>query len=73
MTESRSELSSGSAERGLPKTVIVLGWVSFFADVSSEMLYPLLPLFGAATAFVALLLVPVPARKGRNGEGASHR
>ncbi|MCA9295836.1 MAG: hypothetical protein KC983_04950, partial [Phycisphaerales bacterium] len=22
-----------------------LGWVSFFADVSSEMVYPLLPLF----------------------------
>lgn len=29
----------------LPKQVILLGWVSFFADVSSEMIYPLLPLF----------------------------
>lgn len=29
----------------LPRTVILLGWVSFFADVSSEMIYPLLPLF----------------------------
>lgn len=29
----------------LPKRVILLGWVSFFADVSSEMIYPLLPVF----------------------------
>lgn len=29
----------------LPRNVILLGWVSFFADVSSEMIYPLLPIF----------------------------
>ena len=29
----------------LPKQVWLLGGVSFFADVSSEMIYPLLPLF----------------------------
>ena len=29
----------------LPKDVVLLGWVSFFNDVSSEMIYPLLPLF----------------------------
>lgn len=29
----------------LPATVRLLGWVSFAADVSSEMIYPLLPLF----------------------------
>ncbi|MBI9075864.1 MAG: MFS transporter [Desulfatibacillum sp.] len=29
----------------LPKTVFVLGVVSFFNDLSSEMIYPLLPLF----------------------------
>lgn len=29
----------------LPRTVRLLGWVSFAADVSSEMVYPLLPLF----------------------------
>ncbi len=29
----------------LPRPVWVLSWVSFFADVSSEMMYPLLPLF----------------------------
>jgi len=31
--------------RGLTPNVIRLGWVSFFADISSEMLYPLIPLF----------------------------
>lgn len=29
----------------LPPTVIKLGWVSFFTDVASEMLYPVVPLF----------------------------
>ncbi|HVV86669.1 MAG TPA: MFS transporter [Kofleriaceae bacterium] len=29
----------------LPREVVVLGWVSFFADISSEMVYALLPLF----------------------------
>jgi len=29
----------------LPHTVIVLGFVSFFTDLSSEMIYPLLPVF----------------------------
>jgi len=27
------------------KTIFALGWVSFFMDVSSEMIYPLLPVF----------------------------
>lgn len=31
--------------RELPRTVFVLGLVSFFTDVSSEMIYPLLPIF----------------------------
>lgn len=35
--------------RRLPKTVVKLGWVSFFADICSEMVYPLLPLFLKAT------------------------
>ncbi len=55
----------------LPPVVRLVGWVSFFADVSSEMAYPLLPLFvigtlgapvaalgfieGAAQALVAVL------------------
>jgi MFS family permease len=45
---------------GFPKNVRNLGWVSFFNDVSSEMIYPLLPLFltqvlGAGVIFVGLI------------------
>ena len=45
---------------GLSKNVRNLGWVSFFNDVSSEMIYPLLPLFltqvlGAGVLFVGLI------------------
>ena len=29
----------------LPRPVWLLGWVSFFTDMASEMVYPLLPLF----------------------------
>ena len=35
--------------RRLPRTVIALGLVSFFTDLSSEMIYPLLPVFLAGT------------------------
>ncbi len=31
--------------RRLPRTVIALGWVSLLTDLSSEMIYPLLPVF----------------------------
>lgn len=34
-----------AAFRGLPRTVVALGLVSFFTDLSSEMIYPLLPVF----------------------------
>src|SRR5512132_2170613 len=30
---------------GLSRPVWLLGWVSFFTDTASEMIYPLLPLF----------------------------
>ena len=45
---------------GLPPNVFRLGLVSFFADVSSEMLYPLIPIFlttvlGAPVAAVGLI------------------
>jgi len=45
---------------GLSRNVKNLGWVSFFNDVSSEMIYPLLPLFltqvlGAGVLFVGLI------------------
>jgi len=36
----------GRARRGkLARSVVALGWTSFFTDVSSEMIVPLLPLF----------------------------
>jgi len=46
--------------RGLPRSVWVLGLVSFFNDTASEMLYPLLPIFitqvlGAPVAVLGLI------------------
>lgn len=65
----------------MPREVVLLGWVSFFADVSSEMVYPLLPLFlvvalgesatslgwveGAAMAVVAILTAVAGWRSDR--------
>ena len=42
------------------KNIIFLGLVSFFADVSAEMVYPIVPLylsqvFGATPALVGLI------------------
>ena len=34
-----------SARFGLTRPIWMLGWVSFFTDMASEMIYPLLPLF----------------------------
>lgn len=39
----------------LPRAVVLMGWVSFLADISSEMVYPLMPAFvvgvlGASTS-----------------------
>lgn len=45
--------------RALPRTVVALGIVSLLTDVSSEMIYPLLPAFlaglGAGGAFIGLV------------------
>ena len=35
--------------RNIPRNVILLGWVSFFTDLASEMLYPIIPLFLTGT------------------------
>lgn len=45
---------------GLPQTVVVIGLVSLFTDISSEMMYPLLPAFlsttlGASAAVLGLM------------------
>lgn len=47
-------------ELKLPKNVICLGFVSFFNDVASEMIYPIIPIFltsvlGAPVAIVGLI------------------
>ena len=44
----------------LDKNVVILGLVSMFNDISSEMIYPLLPVFlssvlGVGTAFIGLI------------------
>lgn len=44
-----SPLPSAPTRHALGRNVIALGAVSFFTDVSSEMIYPLLPVFLTAT------------------------
>lgn len=56
----RSGATSGEGVSGLPPNVIKAGLVSFFADISSEMLYPLTPILltsilGAPVAVVGLI------------------
>ena len=76
----KSEVSSP-----LPRSVWILSWVSFFADVSSEMMYPLLPLFlvtvlgssktqlgameGGAVLIVAMMSAFAGFRSDRKGAG----
>ena len=45
---------------GLPQTVVIIGFISLFTDISSEMIYPLLPAFltttlGASAAVLGLM------------------
>jgi MFS family permease len=70
-------------KKRLPRLVWLLSLVSFFADVSSEMIYPLLPLFlvgvlgatkfqlgaieGGAVMVVAILSIASGARSDRHG------
>ncbi|HML59333.1 MAG TPA: MFS transporter [Solidesulfovibrio sp.] len=53
-------MKTSCPEKPLPRTVIKLGWVSFFTDVASEMLYPVVPLFlttalGAPVAVLGII------------------
>jgi MFS family permease len=55
-----SDPGGGSLFQGIPTNVLAFGLVSFFTDVSSEMIYPLLPLFltsvlGAGPAFLGII------------------
>jgi len=43
--------------RGITRNVVVLGLVSFFTDVASEMLYPIIPLFLVGTLGASPMLL----------------
>ena len=53
------QIQPDQASRRLPAAVIALGVTSLFADIGSEMIFPLLPLFvaslGASTTFLGLV------------------
>ncbi len=69
----------------LPRSVWLLSWISLFADISSEMVYPILPLFmvqvlhssksqlglmeGGAVLLVALMSAYAGFRSDRKGPG----
>lgn len=82
MRENRKDKDAANASQ-LPRPVWILSWVSFFADVSSEMVYPLLPLFmigvlgssktqlgvmeGGAVFIVAIMSAVAGIRSDRKG------
>lgn len=84
MTDPQADTSSTTVAP-LPRSVWVLSLISFFADVSSEMVYPILPLFmvqvlgstkselglmeGAAVLLVALMSAYAGFRSDRKGPG----
>jgi MFS family permease len=60
MAEEKNHPSGPSSPGKLPRTVVLLGGVSLFTDISSEMLYPLIPIFltsvlGAPMAALGLI------------------
>lgn len=55
-----TEQMPAKSRSGVPASVVALGWVSFFTDMASEMIYPLIPLFlvqtlGASPALLGLI------------------
>ena len=80
-----SHSTTTQSSTALPRSVWLLSWVSFFADVSGEMIYPLLPLYvigvlgsnktqlgameGAAVLIVALMSAFAGFRSDRKGKG----
>ncbi|MGS1016117.1 MFS transporter [Allosphingosinicella humi] len=57
MTSNTSETRVGSAFSKIPRTVWVLGLVSLFMDISSEIIHALLPLFMTATLGLSVAMV----------------
>ncbi len=80
-----AHVSASPTVARLPRSVWLLSWVSFFADVSSEMVYPLLPLYlisvlgssktqlgvieGCAVLIVSLMSAFAGFRSDRKGKG----
>jgi len=58
-TTAASLAAEPSPVKGVSRNVFVLSWVSFAADVSSEMLYPILPIFMTTTLGAPVALVGV--------------
>jgi MFS family permease len=77
--------NAAAPQTPLPRAVWLLSWVSFFADVSGEMIYPLLPLYlvnvlgsnktelggieGASVLVVSLMSAYAGFRSDRKGKG----
>ncbi len=58
--EKGNEVAIDKNKLGIPKNVFILGLVSFFNDIASEMIYPLVPIFltsilGAPVSIVGLI------------------
>jgi len=58
--DARNRGENSQMKAGIPKNVVWLGLVSFFNDVASEMIYPIVPIFltsvlGAPVAIVGLI------------------
>ncbi len=45
MKDPRTARTAPAPSGGIPRNVVLLGWVSLLTDISSEMLYPLVPVF----------------------------
>jgi MFS family permease len=54
-----TEVAKRPLIRGLSRNVVLLGVVSFLADVSSEMVYPIIPLFLTGTLGAPVIVVGV--------------
>ncbi len=53
-------MKTAKGKLNIPRNVLILGLVSFFNDIASEMIYPLVPIFltsvlGAPVSIVGLI------------------
>lgn len=44
-SDEKTDRASMSGRSRLPRIVFTLGWISFFTDLATEMVYPILPMF----------------------------